>query len=118
MKAKIKSFYSPDINDLENYNPIDTENFCFLLELLIGPDKENGEESFNIQVCTPKWFLSNMKRNDIILGNHFLIVIEYDFKRIFNHIEKLIESCSGKDWDEVSEKVSRIGHWEFENYIE
>ncbi len=118
MKAKIKSFYSSNVKDLDNYSPPDMENFCFLLELLIGPDKEDGEESFNIQVCTPKWLLSNMKKDDIILANHYLIVMEYDFKRILNHIQKLVETCSGKNWDEVSEKVSRIGYWEFENYIE
>jgi hypothetical protein len=118
VRAKIKSFQSVDIEDLHNFIPQNPENFSFLLELMIGPDNEEGEESFNVQVCTPQWLLSTMKKEDIILGNHFLIVLEYNFERIFNKIKQQIEVCSGINWHEVAEKVARIGHWEFEDYVE
>jgi hypothetical protein len=116
MRAKINSFHSADINDLFNFKPQDPENFCFLLEMMIGPDCEEGEESFGIQVCTPIWLLSIMKKEDVIPGRHFLIVLEYNFERIYKKIKHLIENCTGADWSEVAEKVSRIGYWEFEDY--
>ena len=78
MKAKIKSFHSPDIEDLNNFIPIHHENFSFLLELMVGPDNESGEESFSIQVCTPQWLLSNMKKEDIIYCSHLFLVLEYN----------------------------------------
>jgi hypothetical protein len=118
MRAIIKSFQSIDIEDLYNFTPLNRDNFSFLLELMVGPDTEEGEESFNIQVCTPQWLSSNMKKEDILLGNYFLIVLEYNFERIFNKIRQLVEGCSGNNWNEIAEKVSRIGHWEFENYVE
>jgi hypothetical protein len=116
LKAKLKSWCCPDIEDLSNYSPPQFDNFCFLFRAMVGPAEREGKESFDIQVCTPKWLLSNMKEDEIICGRHFLIVLEYQFERILNRIKNVIESCNGKDWDEVAEKVSRIGFWEFEDY--
>ena len=117
MRAKVKSFQIAEIDDVYNFTPKDQDNFSFLLELMVGPDEDEGEESFNIQVCTPKWLLSNMKKDDTLFGNYLLIVIEYDFERIFSRIKRIIESCEGNNWDEIAGKVSRIGHWEFEDYV-
>ena len=118
MRAKIKSFQSVDIEDLHNFVPENPENFCFLLELMVGPDNQEGEESFDIQVCTPLWFLSILKPNDVILGRHFLIVLEYNFERIYSKIKQLIEAYSADNWNELAEKIARIGYWEFEDYVE
>jgi hypothetical protein len=118
MHAKLKSWYCPDIEDLPNYSPVPCDSFCFLFRAMVGPMEREGEESFDIQVCTPQWLLSNMNKDDIICGRSFLIVIEYNFDRILNRIKILIESCSGREWDEIAEKVSRIGFWEFEDYKE
>jgi hypothetical protein len=117
MNAKLKGWFCPDIDDLLNYEPEDPDNFCFLFSALVGPNDTEGEESFDIEVCTPQWFLSTMKKGDIFFARHFLIVLEYDFEKILNRIRCMIESCSGKDWKEVAEKVSRIGFWEFEDYV-
>jgi hypothetical protein len=116
MKAKIKSFHSVDVDDLWNFNPDNPDNFSFVLELMVGPDNEKGAESFDIQVCTPKWFLTHLKKDDVVAGRHFLIVLEYNFENLFNKIKELIEMCIGNDWNEVAQKVSRIGFWEFEDY--
>ena len=118
MKAKIRSFHISGSLNPNQFSPTDPENFSFLLELMVGPENADGAEIFDVQVCTPKWFLSTMKKNDVILGRHFLIVLEYDFDRIINRVRHLIETCTGNNWDEVAEKVSRIGHWEFEDYNE
>lgn len=116
MHAKLKSWYCPDIENLSNYSPPQLDNFCFLFRAMAGPAEREGKESFDIQICTPKWLLSNMKKDEIICGRHLLLVIEFNFERIFNTIKNLIESCNGADWEEVAEKVSRIGFWEFEDY--
>ena len=116
MKAKLKNWYCPDIDDLSNYSPVQSDNFCFLFRAMVGLMEEEGEESFDIQVCTPQWLITNMKKDDVFCGRHFLIVLEYNFERIFRKIKNLIESCTGNDWDEIAAKVSRIGFWEFEDY--
>lgn len=40
MRAKIKLFYSADIDDLFNFTPDNPDNFSFVLELMVGPDCE------------------------------------------------------------------------------
>lgn len=118
MRAEIKSLYSLDIDDLSKYNPSDPESFYFLLRLIAGPESEVGEESFDIQVCTPKWLLENHKVEEIIIGRHYLIVMEYNYDRLFRFISKFCSSCEGDTWTEVAEKLSRLGYWEFEDYRE
>ncbi len=83
---------------------------------MVGLEEKEGKESFDIQICTPNWLLSNLKKDDVISGGHFLITPEYNYERILQKSKSLIESCSGNTWGEIPEKVSRIGFWEFEDY--
>lgn len=118
MKAEIKYIHSPDIEDLETYIPCIEDNFRFLLQVFVGIKGEKGEESFDIEIYTPKWLLSNCAKNEIILPKYSLIVFEYNFERIFQRIKQLIESCTGNTWEEIAQKAGLIGHWEFEDYQE
>ncbi|WP_366097976.1 Imm8 family immunity protein [uncultured Bartonella sp.] len=59
MRAILKRLYSPDIYNLESYIPPEEENFCFLLQAMIGPLGGDGEESFDIEVFTPMWLYNN-----------------------------------------------------------
>ena len=116
MNAKLKRLHSPDIYNLENYQPECAGSFCFLLQAMIGPEGEEGEESFDIEVCTPKWIEENLGLDEALVGQHYLIVRDYNYQKIAHSIEKFLQGCSGKDWSEVSRKVSRLGLWEFEGY--
>ena len=118
MKARLKSWYCPDINDLSSYFPPQFDNFCILLKLMIGPTDREGYESFDIQVCTPKWLEMNIRENGCIIGRHFLIVLEYEYEYILSKLRCLVEACEGKDWAELAQKISRLGYWEFEDYSE
>ncbi|MCH9625860.1 MAG: hypothetical protein S4CHLAM123_10440 [Chlamydiales bacterium] len=118
MRAIIKGFHSPEIDDLQHFKPEITDNFCFLLQLMIGPENEDGEESFDIEVCTPKWLLSKYKKDEIIFGRHMLIVFEYNFEQISNKLKYFVKSCNGSSWNEIAKKISKISSWEFESYAE
>ena len=118
MNAELKRVHSPDIDDLENYRPENPEKFAFLLQAMVGPEGKEGEESFDIEVCTPKWLEETYKLEDVVVGRHHLIVREYNYERIVNAIRDFLQLCSGEDWNEVAEKVARLGKWEFEDYIE
>ena len=118
MNAVLKKVLSPDINDLSTFIPDAPESFCFLLQAYAGPKGTEGEESFDIQVCTPKWLIQNYEQEDIIIGRHLLIVFNYNYDRIFQRVKRYIESCNGDTWSEVAEKIGRIGKWEFEDYAE
>jgi hypothetical protein len=118
MKAELKGFHSPDIYDLEKFCPEVVNNFCFLLQLLVGPKDEKGDETFDIVVCTPQWLIENNTNSAIIFGRHHLIVFEYNFKAICDKLTQVVNVIDGKNWDEIALKVGRIGMWEFEDYQE
>lgn len=54
MRAEIRHLLTPDI-DPDTFVPDDPERFSFLVQMLAGPLSEEGEESFQFNVCTPGW---------------------------------------------------------------
>ena len=113
-----------DIIHLDSYESLDKikvedyKNFGFSIRHLIGEELNNSEESFDIFLCSPLWMLNNFKDEDIVIGRHFIIQMEYNYKKLYVFIKKQIESCIGQNWDEIALKIARIGYWEFEDYQE
>lgn len=83
---------------------------------MVGPMGEEGEESFDITVCTPKWLMERYGTSEVLLGLHKLIVFKYDYARLRRFIEKYLMRCSGDSWGEIAQKVSLLGQWEFEGF--
>lgn len=40
----------------------------------------------------------------------------FNYEALRACITDFCSSCEGADWTEVGTKVSRLGHWEFEDY--
>jgi Immunity protein 8 len=118
MKAELKYFNSPDINDLENFKPQDPKNFGFLLQIFVGLKGGDGEESFDIIVCTPSWLDSTYSSSDQIFGEHYIIVFEYNFQKLLTKISDFINRLDEESWELLASKIDRIGGWEFRDYIE
>ncbi|MFU8862096.1 MAG: immunity 8 family protein [Cyclonatronaceae bacterium] len=116
MKAEVKYFHSPDIPELDTFQPEEIDNFCFLLQMFVGVKGKEGEESFDITVCTPKWLISNYGKENIIFGRHYLIVFEYNYKKFIQELTRYVEFLEGKDWNSLAKQIGRIGKWEFEDY--
>jgi Immunity protein 8 len=115
--ARVKGIYTNEMNSLETYVPEDPTNAGIWIRALVGPRDDVGEESFDICVCTPLWLLAQCERDGFVLGRHRLIVSSYVPDRVRKTLTNLIEECGGESWQEVAEKVARVGHWEFENYL-
>src|SRR5271168_4976155 len=105
MQPTLRRLHSPDIPDLETYAPVEDDKFGFLLQVMVGPTNGNGEESFDVVVCTPKWLLEKYKDSDILLGLHKVIVFKYDYARLRGFIDKFLANCSGTNWTEIAHKV-------------
>jgi hypothetical protein len=116
MQAVLKSLHSTDIGDVEKYLPDEEDKFGFTLRAMVGAMEGEGEESFDIVVCTPKWLMEKYTRSDVLLGLHKLILFKYDHLRLRKFIEKYLMRCSGNTWEEVAQKVGLLGQWEFENF--
>lgn len=116
ISAQIKRLHSPDVPDLAAYEPMDGERFAFLLQIIAGPSGEEGEESFDVTVCTPSWLQENLRPTDILIGRHHLIVRRYDYQGLTRFLVEYCQKCRGNSWAEVAEQLGRIGKWEFEDY--
>lgn len=118
MKAMLKGLHSPDVDNLQNFQPEEEDNFSILFQLMVGPSDSEGEEAFGVQVCTPLWLLTESRTEDVLIGRGLLIMRQYNYNKIANTFSRFCESCTGRTWEEVATKVSRIGFWEFEDYRE
>jgi hypothetical protein len=116
VRPQLKRLHSPDISDLDSFRPDDQESFSFLLQAMFGPQSAEGEESYDLVVCTPKWLEQNISADTILPGRHRLIVKEYNIEKIRDFLIRYARRCEGDTWREVAEKLSRIGRSEFEDF--
>jgi len=115
MQAELKRLHSPDVTDLNAFRP--NGPFGFLLQAMVGPQGADGEEAFDVVVCTPEWLGSHMN-GPIQPGRHFLLVRDYSYEAVEYYLRAFCVSCQGNTWPEVARRVGRIGKWEFEDYTE
>lgn len=107
---------SPDVEDLASWVPPD-ELFSVFVQLLIGPIDGPGEESFGILFCSPMWLANEVAERGIVDGRHTYFVDSWDWRMICDYLNKRIASLEADSWTELAGQLSRIGHWEFEDYV-
>jgi hypothetical protein len=118
MKAAIRAFMSPDLVQLGQEEPVDKRNFRILVQMLVGPDGEAGEESFDVLVATPLWLLDHIDEEGPTYGRHYLFVNQFDWPAIKAYLTTEVESLERSSWREIATALGRIGKWEFEDYHE
>lgn len=118
VKPELRRLHSPDLMDMQTSQPENPRNFCMLVQAMIGPRGEPGEESFDILVCTPRWLEQSLANANVLFGLHYLFVDHYDYEWIRGAIARICNSLSGASWDDVASQLDKYGAWEFENYQE
>ncbi|HAZ14736.1 MAG: hypothetical protein A2X86_12820 [Bdellovibrionales bacterium GWA2_49_15] len=114
---KLYGIHSPDIADLKLFVPNVPNKFSILIQVFVGPEDDEGFESFDFVVCTADW-LKEKYKNEIVFLKNFILVPHYSYSALYQRIEKLVKSISGDDWAEYATRLSRWGQWEFEDYKE
>ncbi len=117
MKAKLKHLHAPGC-DLSSYCPAEVDNFYLFLQAIVGPSGMDGEESFDIEVCSPKWIIENTAPTEVTVGHGKLILREYDINCIVTSIESYCAGLEADNWNQLAQKLRLLGHWEFEDYRE
>jgi hypothetical protein len=116
MRATVRRFHSPDALDLDSFVPNDPGDVAILIQAMVGPADEPGEESFDVVVCTPRWIERLVREGGPLLGRHNLIVEKFDSSEVREHLTRLIEAETAPTWEELATRIGRIGMWEFEDY--
>lgn len=115
MRAELKRMHSPDVYDLESYQP--QGSFGILVQLMIGPEGMPGEEAFNTIVCSPDWLAEHAKQPDLV-GDHQVVMDRYHYQNLKRKVQDFCESLEEDDWQELAAKLSQIGKWEFAEYVQ
>lgn len=118
MRAQLQRLHTPDADSLRSFVPEQHDDFSLLVQIMVGPDGTDGEESFDIEVVTPKELARRVSRSGPLCGRHLLIVNSFDPVQVQSWIENAVAACQGKDWETVASKLRRIGYWEFEDFQE
>jgi hypothetical protein len=116
INAKVRGIFSVEMDELELHVPLDTQNFSAVVRVMVGPRDGDGEESFDINVCSPEWLKERVELDGFALGLHRLFIESYDPARIRKLITKFVEKYSGESWQELGLKLSRIAYWEFQDH--
>ncbi len=117
MKAIVKAVWSVD-HDLETYIPVLPHCFSIDIEINISYEGLEGVGIYYLTVCNPEYLQRYCDSQGIsIWGRHTLILLEYDYMQIKNKILKYVDSCEGGSVDEITQKLSRMFKWEYDEVI-
>lgn len=93
--------------------------FSFVARMIVGPVDAPGEESFDVVVCTPDWMANACRRaGGIYDARHHLVVSfeDFDQRALRAWLAARVEQIEADTWQQVGERLGRLGHWEFEDY--
>jgi hypothetical protein len=86
------------------------------IEFRAAPEDSCGADDYRILGCTPDWIKQVCRHEKVVSGRHMLIVLEYDIEEIKSAIDRSVEECNGRDFEEMANKIARFAAWEFEDY--
>lgn len=116
MRAVLKSLtLEPDPSSLSG----EPAGFSLRARMIVGPPDAPGEESFDITVCTPEWLAMACRRvGGIYDARHHLVVNfeDFDVRALRAWIAARVQEVQAESWQEVGERLGRLGYWEFEDY--
>ncbi len=117
MRAVLRSLdLHPDPRTLSG----DPADFAFLARMYVGPSDGPGEESFDVEVCSPERLAARVADEGFVDGRHIVITTldAYSEAGLRSFLVRRVGNVSGERWRDVAEKLARLGHWEFEDYRE
>jgi len=112
-RAELKLLHSPGIPDLETAKLPDPTDFVLLVQAMIGPEGEDGADTFDFLVATPKWLERRVTLESPLTGHSYLFVERYDYEQIRREIERICSLAAGPSWPAVASILARYGRWEY-----
>ena len=98
MLPLLKRLHSPDVFDLDTYSPEEESCFGFLLQAMFRPEDGEGEESFDMMVCTPKWLARDWHQRKLSVGDTILWSMNIICRAIRSFLSAFGRKCEGSTW--------------------
>jgi len=86
------------------------------VEICAGPSDGPGEEVFQLTVCAPAALAEVLAGRPVLVGRHWLFMAEFDAAAVERFLRQAVQNVEGRTWNDVAEKIGRLGQWEFEDY--
>ena len=93
--------------------PDNADECAVFCEAQIGIKSEEGATIFYFTAVTPKFLWAQQGYK---WGKGSLIVETFSWKAVEAALDNLLSECSGRDWLEVTDKLTKTLNWEYENY--
>lgn len=113
--AELRGIDWYETEPLETYDPDPLLPFDFEVNLSIGVAGRRGADLFRIRVCNPAAIAQIVGGAIVMFGYNRIVVERFEYATFRKVIEAYCASCEAQTWTELAHRISRIGHWEFEN---
>ncbi|PST85534.1 hypothetical protein C9I91_22580 [Photobacterium jeanii] len=110
LKPEVKSYDCIDYDPIDTYKFDDPDDVDFWINFTIGPVDFDGGDNFQVRVAT----FSNIGRNES--PRHCILIDKFSFSQVISKVSEFLSKCEGRDWEEVSIKLSEFMCWEFQDY--
>jgi Immunity protein 8 len=111
IRPRLRYLHSPDLE--EPTLPSDPKNCMVLVQAIVGPGDDPGEESFDFCVVTPSYL---QQHRDPRWGRGLLIVESFDWAVVRRVLEERLSSVTRSTWEQVGLELNKELLWEFDNY--
>lgn len=113
--AELKALTSTEFEIASEY-PEDPACFDVRVDAAIGMVGSEGGDLFAFSVCTPAWLQREALAGRVVWGHHRLVVGEWNVDHVRSAIAQLCRRTSGESWQQIAQKLSAFGAWEFDDY--
>lgn len=113
-RIEIKDYFSPDIENVWEWTPLDIQSVYFRLDVYVGEKELDSSTIFSLIVTSPEALISRMTKDPFLWGRGYLIIKDYSFNKVEKAIKELIRKCSeGKSTMEAFYSLNRNLFWEY-----
>ena len=115
LRLIVKSMNSSGIDDIRIWVPDDVF-LSITIEIEIGTTGEDGADLFQLTVYNISSLSKLIEQKKLVSMKHSVVLLRYDYSMILNHIQSVLSSFAGQNWDDATAYLSRYFSWEYEDY--
>ena len=104
---ELRWLHSPDV-DLEAFEGEIGTAWGFLLQIGIAPPDVDGEDSFDLVVCSPEWIAFHYGVDAVVDGRCHLLISRFSLSALRRFVERSLAASAAPTWDGVVEKFGAV----------
>jgi hypothetical protein len=118
MRCELRSLWSPDVasGSLGDFEPADPSAFGLFVQAAIGPVDGEGEEVFDLMVCSPVWLAAQPFEKGYRWGRGKLLTLRWDPQIVERAVRDICLRSEGEDWAAIARRLAQVMDWEFSGY--